>query len=502
MTKVYAYYLPQFHRTPENDEWWGEGFTEWTTVKNAESLFPGHDQPHEPLKYYNLLEKETMENQAGFMHEYGIDGMCFYHYYFKHGKKILEKPAENLLGWTDIDMPFCFYWANESWVRSWSNITGGNRWTEIYEQCRAKEENGILLEQDYGEREDWERHFYYLLPFFKDSRYIKKDGRPVFMIYKPEDISCIYEMMDCWNGLMKKEGLPELYFIGKNMLLDGAVCHEPQSVLAEYAGNRFNNEYGINLIVSYEDSWNTLLKKAKGNKNWYLCGYTGYDDSPRRGKRGTVISGSTPEKFKDYMIRLLIKAEKTESEFVFINAWNEWGEGMYLEPDAEWGTGYLEAFRDAKRFVCENREILLSILEDHVSGDSLQKKLPALGREERYKEYWQVLDQWLKFELSGKSVAQYLKDQSYYSAAIYGLGMLGASLVMDLERGGIKIEYGIDQDVYKGRQFEFPVYTLEEPLPIVPIIIVTTTGIFNLVRERLRGCCDAKIISLKSIFEK
>ena len=136
MTKVYAFYLPQFHRVAENDEWWGEGFTEWTTVKNAQSLFPGHEQPRVPLEYYNLLDKTTMKKQADLMHRYGVDGMCFYHYYFEHEKKILEKPAENLLNWKDIDMPFCFYWANQSWIRSWSNVAGGNKWSKIYDESK------------------------------------------------------------------------------------------------------------------------------------------------------------------------------------------------------------------------------------------------------------------------------------------------------------------------------------------------------------------------------
>lgn len=167
--QVYAFYLPQFHRTPENDEWWGEGFTEWTNVKNAKPLFPGHYQPHEPLDYYNLLNKETMEKQAALMHEYGVDGMCFYHYYFENGRKILEKPAENLLKWTDITMPFCFYWANQSWIRSWSNMAGGNKWTEIYDQSKKEEGDGVLLRQVYGGRNEWKDHFYYMLPFLKMS---------------------------------------------------------------------------------------------------------------------------------------------------------------------------------------------------------------------------------------------------------------------------------------------------------------------------------------------
>lgn len=501
MTKIYAFYLPQFHRVPENDEWWGEGFTEWTTVKNAKKLFPNHNQPHKPLDYYDLSEKSTLQNQADLMHEYGVDGMCFYHYYFENGRKILEKPAENLLEWKDINMPFCFYWANESWIRSWSNISGGNRWAEAYDESEKNDGDGVLLRQNYGLKEQWKEHFYYLLPFFKDSRYITKNGRPIFMIYKPEDIGCLNEIMQYWNVLMKEEGLQEIYFIGKNYPLDGTVWHEPQMSFVEFANNRFNNEYGLNNVVSFDDIWNVTLKNNKLDTDNFACGYPGYDDTPRRGKRGSVIIGSTPNKFKDYMIRILTMAENSKSEIVFINAWNEWGEGMYLEPDKEWGKSYLTALCEAKEFVSENKKILLGVIKDNTNSNSEKEEREGVGKVERYKEYWQVLDKWLKFELAGNTIAQYLKDKLFDTVAIYGLGMLGTSLVTELVNNGVEIKYGIDQDIYKGRQFNFPVYTLEDELPEVQVIIVTTTNIFFQVSKKLEKQSEAKIISIRTIVE-
>ena len=173
--KILAKYLPQFHRTRENDAWWGEGFTEWTAVKKAAPLFEGHDQPRVPKdeNYYDLLQKETMLWQASLMEKYGIDGMCIYHYWFKDGRQVLEKPAENLLRWKEVPMPFCFCWANETWARSWSKIQNKNHWSDIYEQKKSNGSSGILLDQKYGREPEWKAHFEYLLPFFRDERYIK-----------------------------------------------------------------------------------------------------------------------------------------------------------------------------------------------------------------------------------------------------------------------------------------------------------------------------------------
>ena len=213
--KIIAMYLPQFHRTPENDEWWGEGFTEWTAVRNAKPLFEGHSQPQAPLdeKYYNLLEKNTMIWQSELMHKYGVDGMCIYHYWFKDGRKILEKPVENLLQWKDIDMPYCLCWANETWARSWSGLKGKNTWADKFEQ---KNENSkdILLEQKYGTEEAWEEHFEYFYKFFCDERYIKIDGKPLLLIYKINTIARLDDMILLWRELAREKGFPDIYVVG------------------------------------------------------------------------------------------------------------------------------------------------------------------------------------------------------------------------------------------------------------------------------------------------
>ncbi len=180
--KILAYYLPQFHEIEENNKWWGKGFTEWTNVKKGKKLFKTQNQPFVPLNnnYYNLLNKETVKWQTELAKKYGVYGFCYYHYWFE-GKKLLEKPVENLLKWKNIDQKFCFCWANHSWKKTWNGL------------------NEILMEQKYGNEDSWNKHFDYLLQFFKDERYIKIDNKPIFMIFKLKDIKDINEMLDFFN---------------------------------------------------------------------------------------------------------------------------------------------------------------------------------------------------------------------------------------------------------------------------------------------------------------
>lgn len=351
--KTIAMYLPQFHNTLENDLWWGKGFTEWTAVKNAVPLYRGHNQPRQPLggKYYNLLDKSTMEWQASLAKEYMIYGFCFYHYWFAKGKRILEKPAENLLKWSDIDMPFCFSWANESWVRSWTNVKGGNAWAEKFDG-EVSAGNGVLVAQDYGTECEWRAHLDYLIPFFLDKRYIKIDGKPVFIVYKPETISGIFnEMMGCWKNWARESGLPGLYIIVAQTpgistfpwtMVDARVAHGPAICLAK------ETKDGNTTFYDYDYLWERFLgMNGSDNQKTYYCGFVNFDSSPRQGDRGLIFKGGTPEKFYMYFKRLLEKSAQLDNLFVFLNAWNEWGEGMYLEPDETDKYGYLIAARKA-----------------------------------------------------------------------------------------------------------------------------------------------------------
>ena len=194
--KIIAYYLPQFHEVKENSEWWGKGFTEWVNVKKAKPLYRNHKQPNLPLEnnYYDLLNKESVIWQTKLANEYGIDGFCYYHYWFK-GKKILEKPAENLLKWKDILQNFCFCWANHDWKKTWNGT------------------NQILIKQEYGEEKEWEEHFQYLLSFFKDNRYIKIGNKPILMIFNAEAIPRVNERIEYYNKRCKEHGFEGIYII-------------------------------------------------------------------------------------------------------------------------------------------------------------------------------------------------------------------------------------------------------------------------------------------------
>lgn len=223
--KIISFYLPQFHTFPENDRWWGKGFTEWTSVKSAKSLYRGHIQPRIPLNhnYYDLTDPETVRWQSALAKKYGIYGFCYYHYWFD-GKMLMNKPMELMLQDQNIDLPFCICWANENWTRAW-----------------AKKSKEVLIAQTYGNKEDWKDHFYYLLPFLKDHRYIRIDEKPVIVIYRPELIPTLQEMLEFWQEMAVKAELPGLTF----MYQQSAFKHE-----TDKGGKLFDYaiEYQPNLV--------------------------------------------------------------------------------------------------------------------------------------------------------------------------------------------------------------------------------------------------------------
>lgn len=359
--KIIAWHLPQFHTIPENDKWWGKGFTEWTNTKKAKPLFKGHQQPKEPLNdnYYNLLDKETMKWQAKISEENGIYGFCYYHYWF-NGKMLLEKPVENLLEWKEINQKFCFSWANEPWSRTWS---GQNK--------------KVLMPQEYGSEKEWEEHFNYLLKFFKDERYIRVEEKPLFLIYRTENIPNCTEMIGYWKELALKNDLKGLHIVEtlnnfqsetKCENSDALVYMEPMLTVREISKNKSILWKIKNKIVSkiqnvkkldYDYLWKIILDRnyiELKNKKQYLGSFISWDNTARKGKKGLVVTGSTPEKFEFYMKEQIENTEKIDSEFIFINAWNEWAEGTYLEPDKENGDTYLNKIKKLTQNIKEKKQ--------------------------------------------------------------------------------------------------------------------------------------------------
>lgn len=358
--KLIAFYLPQFHSIPENDNEWGKDFTEWTNTKKARPLFWTHYQPREPLNddYYCLLDENVMKRQMRLAKKYGIDGFCFYHYWFC-GKKVLEKPVELLLGNKEADLPFCFSWANEHWTKTWHG---------------AKGEKEIFIRQTYGNKKDWIEHIEYLIDFFKDDRYIKINNKPMLLVLNLDKIGCAKEMFSLWNQILEKNGFDGLYLVDtlkwdrkRNNLAQATVDFEPgRSInsLEEKRGwmrklldntirkSRFVGKIQwINLIMNCKYSYRDLEENAinkEHKKNEFRGIFVDYDETPRRNKRARVVRGSNPENFGKYLCKTMEKSKKENNEFVFINAWNEWGEGAYLEADKRYGYSYLKKIRNAK----------------------------------------------------------------------------------------------------------------------------------------------------------
>lgn len=369
--KTIALFVPQYHRIPLNDKYWGEGFTEWVNVKNAKPIFEGQNQPRVPLNnnYYNLLEKSTKQWQIELAKKYGVYGFCFYHYWF-NGEMLLEKPAEQILEDKSLDIHFCFSWANEAWSMEWVG------------------KNKVIMPQFYGRENEWKKHFEYLLPFFKDDRYIKEDGCPLFVIYRPGSIECLSEMLTYWKKLAKEAGLPGIKFLNQNpdfMLnkkadhdqIDYDIEFEPATSKLYMYGNKFKiiksirkrfldfcekklgldlRKYGQNLMAratnsqfpSYDDTWKNILQRKPYSAKSIPCAFVDWDNTPRYKKKARVYIGATPEKFRNYFSKLITKAkEEYKKDYIFIMAWNEWGEGGYLEPDTTNEYGYLEAIKNA-----------------------------------------------------------------------------------------------------------------------------------------------------------
>lgn len=366
-TKIIALYLPQFHCIPENDEFWGKGFTDWVTVKKAKPLFRGHNVPRIPLNnnYYDLSIKENVAWQAKLAKEHGIYGFGIYHYWFNNEKNLLTAPSEIIRDNNDIDINYFFVWDNCLWKRSWSNIKGGNAWSPLADEDQKKKSlkcPQILIPFILGEKPDWLNHYNYVKDHFKESRYIKYNGKPVFCIINyGKDIQ---QMCEYWNSLAKEDGYDGIYFIFK---YDKNIQYPPDSVLYNYEPhfsawinpitfskciNYIKGKFGIKykyLTYDYDRIWKRINRyyRASCPTNMFPGAFINYDDSPRRGNKGSrLFRHFSVEKFNKYFKELYLTARANNKEYIFLTAWNEWGEGAYLEPDIENGYEYLNVIKD------------------------------------------------------------------------------------------------------------------------------------------------------------
>lgn len=370
--RVIAFYLPQYHPTEENDKYWGKGFTEWTNVAKAKPLYKGHYQPQIPadLGFYDLRLSEVREAQAKMARECGVEGFCYWHYWFGNGKRTLERPFQEVLESGKPDYPFCIGWANHSW----SNKT----WTKN----KAFQQDTMIFEQTYPGEEDYIAHFYDVLPAFKDHRYITVDGKPLFLIFNPDDIPDNMGLIELWQRLARKNGLKGIYFVGHesatgrfnlkqldylshvedryNAVLDlgyDAVCSDTtryaelktegtikkllKAGMAKYLRIEFLYRYDYRKLM--RNFYITIEKK----ENVFPEIVPRFDRSPRAGRGARIYDNSTPELFGDAVDKALeqVKDKEEEHKIIFLKSWNEWGEGNYMEPDLKFGHAYLDALK-------------------------------------------------------------------------------------------------------------------------------------------------------------
>ena len=373
--KLIAFYLPQYHRIPDNSEWWGPGFTEWTNVAKGRPNFEGHYQPHIPrdLGFYDLRNVEVMREQAEYARQYGVGAFCF-HYYWFSGRRILEKPINNFLA-SDIEIDFCFCWANENWTRTWSGDT-----------------KSVLLEQKYVDGDE-ECFIQSLAEAFNDPRYIRVNKRPMLVVYRAKEMPNPTASIARWRAEAVRLGFPGLHIAAVDFYDISDPSEVGADALVEFPPHKFNgpqnhpdilpalsNPKFTGGILDYQKVVLQSALRSKPNFTLYRGIIPGWDNTARRQDNPTILINSTPSIYGAWLKFLRsytrLNSSSSEENFIFINAWNEWGEGCHLEPDIRWGLGYLEeTYRSA--FFPDEDSLTSANKEDYLAKarEALFKKL-------------------------------------------------------------------------------------------------------------------------------
>jgi lipopolysaccharide biosynthesis protein len=355
--RTVAFYLPQYHPIPENDAWWGAGFTEWTQVARSRPLFTWHQQPEQPadLGFYDLRVPEVREAQTALASRFGIDAFCYFHYWFE-GRRVLERPFDEVLAFGRPDFPFCLCWANENWTRRWDGL-----------------DNQVLLAQGYSDEDD-RNHIRWLLRAFEDQRYLRIAGRPLFLVYRASKLPDPRRTTSTWREEARRSGMDLFLCLVEEPLpdplqpqdlgFDATVEFHPNARLlgppqGRGGGGRnwlrrrlglFEHSYDTAHVVDYEAYVKRVLEPSAPAYRRFRCAMPAWDNTPRRGKNSIIFRGSSPSLFASWLQALVASARGHEGEsLIFINAWNEWGEGNHLEPCQRWGNAYLRALADALR---------------------------------------------------------------------------------------------------------------------------------------------------------
>lgn len=347
--RAIAFYLPQFYPTPENDEWWEPGFTEWTNVTRAKPLFKGHYQPRLPkdLSFYDLRVPEVREQQASMAQSVGIEGFCYWHYWFA-GRRLLDQVFREVVETGKPDFPFCLCWANHSWKSKTWNPNMPDK---------------MLIEQTYPGEQDYVEHFYAMLPAFKDKRYMKVDGKLIFGIFSPGDFLDFQLFAEAWNQLAKENGIAGFHFFalaqGTHNLnrfdhshYDSIMFDKMIDIYREHESTWLKRKYKKLLfrlhkpiVLDYDRYVDQSIESFRNNEALIPCIDPDFDHTPRSAYRWIIYGNSSPEKWERLCKSCVdvLQARKTNNSLLFIKSWNEWGEGNYLEPDQKWGHAYLDA---------------------------------------------------------------------------------------------------------------------------------------------------------------